>query len=158
MIPRPPRRSFPLSRNVPLALVIGVCISSASLPGCGRNAVELVPATGILTIDGRPESDIEVQFMPDSNSGAVGPTSYGVTGEDGRFELRARDGRAGAVPGRHLVIVTDINEERPAQGQPLTRPPRVHPRYATIGGGLTAEVGRSGESIEISIPLAARPR
>jgi hypothetical protein len=146
------------SHGVPLALVLGVWAASVGMSGCGRNTVELVPAAGVLTVGGKPQADIEVQFMPDSNSGAVGPTSYGVTGDDGRFELRVRDGRAGAVPGRHLVIVTDINEERPPQGQSLTRPPRVDPRYATIGGGLTAEVGRASESIDITIPLAGKSR
>lgn len=111
-----------------------------------------MPAAGIVTVGGVPLADLEVQFMPDAAEGDAAPTSYGITGADGRFELRVRDGRAGAVPGRHFVIVTDVVEERPAQGQALSRPPRVAARYATTAGGLTAEVGRSGAPIEIAIP------
>ena len=109
---------------------------------------------GIVTVGGEPLADLEVQFMPDAAEGDAAPTSYGITGADGRFELRVRDGRVGAVPGRHFVIVTDVVEERPAQGQAPTRPPRVAARYATTAGGLTAVVGRSGAPIEIAIPAA----
>jgi hypothetical protein len=120
--------------------------------GCGRKPVELVPVSGILKVAGVPEGDIEVQFMPESESGDHAPTSYGISDVDGRFELRVRDGRVGAVPGQHRVFVTDVNEERPAQGESFTRPPRIHSRYGTIAGGLNAEVSRTGDLIEIDIP------
>jgi len=137
---------------------VAVAAMVVAATGCGRRGVELVPATGVVTVGGEPVADLEVQFMPDAAEGNAAPTSYGITGADGRFELRVRDGRVGAVPGRHFVVVTDVNEERPAQGQPLTRPPRVAARYATAAGGLTAEVGRSGAPIEIAIPAVGRSR
>jgi len=145
----------------PRRLVLGVVLAGmvvSGTTGCGRRQVELVPAAGVLTIGGRPQADLELQFMPDLDGGRQGPTSYGITGPDGRFELRTRDGRVGAVPGRHCVVVTDLDEERPAQGQPLTRPPRIDSRYSTIASGLTVEVGRGGDPLEVDIPSGRRSR
>jgi len=138
----------PLSHLARLGMIV---VGLASAAGCGGSAPTLVPAEGVVLIDGEPAADISVQFLPDEIEGEPRPTSYAVTDAEGRFALRTYEQGEGAVLGGHNVILVDTLEERPEQGQELTRPPRVNSRYSTITGGLRAEVTEGGSPITIEI-------
>ena len=108
--------------------------------GCGRPEAKLVPATGTLTIDGKPTAGILVQFVPKTlDEAVVAPTSQAITDDAGKFDLFTTKNQRGAIEGVHVVTLVDTLEERPEQGQPMTRPPRIDPSFAAAGG-LTAEV------------------
>jgi hypothetical protein len=125
-----------------------VAVLAVLLPGCGK-PIKLAPAEGVLTIGGKPAANINIQFLPDPLRGGKGPTSYAVTGPDGRFVLKTYDGKDGAVVGPHLIVLVDVDEERPAQGQPLRKAPRLDGRFAIAGKGLTAEVVEGGGPINL---------
>ncbi len=139
----------------PLIMLVCGVFAAATFPGCGGSAPTLVPAEGVLLIDGEPAADISVQFLPDEIEGEPRPTSYAVTDSEGRFTLKTYEQGEGAVLGGHNVILVDTLEERPEQGQELTRPPRVNSRYSTITGGLRAEVTEGGGPITIEISSEA---
>jgi hypothetical protein len=136
------------------AMVGIIWMSALALPftGCVEKGPELIPARGIVTIGGKPAANILLQFLPDVGEDAQGswPTSYGTTAEDGSFELKTADGSVGAVPGPHKLILVDLEEERPAQGQERTRPIRLDASYA-IAGTMSAVV-EPDKTIEIVIP------
>jgi hypothetical protein len=137
------RHSLPLWATLTAALV--------ACAGCAK-PVKLVPASGVVAIDGKPAEGILVQLLPQTRDGRRMPTSFGTTGADGGFTLITHDGKPGAVEGPHAVLLADTLEERPAQGQRATRPPRLDARYTTLAGGLTATVVEGGESIRIDLP------
>lgn len=122
--------------------------------GCTK-PVKLVPASGVVEIAGKPAEGILVQFLPQTRDGRRMPTSFGTTAADGGFTLTTHDGNAGAVEGPHAVILADTLEERPAQGQRATRPPRLDTRFTTLSGGLTATVTDGGEPVRIEVPAVA---
>ncbi|MCS6864971.1 MAG: hypothetical protein RMJ56_12395, partial [Gemmataceae bacterium] len=97
-------------------------VAFLTLSGCG-DSVKLVPAEGIVKINGQPAANIAVQFLPDVTKGHTGPTSYGTTNAEGKFQLKTYDGREGAVPGTHMVVLADLEEERPPQGQVAKKAP-----------------------------------
>jgi hypothetical protein len=136
-------------RIVLSALGLGVVVSA----GCGdpNERYTLVAASGVFKIDGSPAGNVTLQFMPDTARGGRGPTSFATTDSEGRFQLKTYDGRDGAAVGPHVVILADQEEERPAQGQPMRKPPRIDSKYATAAGGLTAEV-KEGTPIVLDIP------
>lgn len=138
-----------LSQGLPALL--GLLLISAFV-GCGPPKAELIPARGVVTIDGKPAANISLQFLPDVPEGAKGsfPTSYGISAEDGSFELKTADNLDGAVPGPHKLILVDLDEERPEQGTERTRPIRLPQRYA-VAGTQTAVVAKD-QPIEIAIP------
>jgi hypothetical protein len=144
------RRPRPLARGLVVAVV-----AVTAVVGCSKPA-KLVPAAGSVQIGGKPADGIVVQFMPQPVEGEKRPTSFATTDAEGRFTLGTYDGLNGAVVGQHAVTLVDTLEERPAQGQRFTRPPRLDSKYATIGGGLTAEVVEGGPTIEITVPAAGR--
>jgi hypothetical protein len=83
------------------------CLTIAGISGC-RPQVSLVPAEGILLLDGQPLPDVLVTFMPE----AAGPhppiRSMGMSDESGRFTVRAETLSPGALAGEHRVIVEDL--------------------------------------------------
>jgi len=134
------------------AFVAIFLLLSVAMIGCGPPKPVLIPASGKITIGGKPAANISLQFLPDVPEDAQGafPTSYGISQEDGSFELKTADNLEGAVPGPHKLILVDMDEERPAQGAERTRPIRLPQRY-TVAGTQTAVVEQD-KPIEIAIP------
>jgi len=139
------RPGFTIASLFGLALLL--CLST----GCFRGGnYELVPVEGVVTINGEPAENIMVQFMPNALEETEGPTSEAITGPDGKFVLKTVDQREGAVVGRHVVVLFDMEEDRPAQGEPLEHEPRISSRYNTAAGGIKVEV-KPGEPVNINI-------
>lgn len=119
--------------------------------GCGGKSVKLVPAEGVVKLDGKPARGIMVQFMPDGTRGGSGPTSFGVTDEQGRFQLKTYENQDGATPGPHLVVLMDTEEDRPAQGTVSTKKSRLSSRFGIAKPGqLAVEVKEGGQPIEVA--------
>ena len=124
-----------------------ILIVTILLAGCGPTPPKLVPVTGTVIIDGQPAANIHVMFVPKTVDETVNaPSSNGLTNSEGVFTLKTADNLEGAIPGEHLVTLLDTEEERPAQGETATKPPRLAPRFAT--DGVTVEVVE-GQPIEI---------
>jgi hypothetical protein len=132
-----------------MRLTAAICL--ALLAGCGGPLPQLVPVEGMIVIDGQPAAEIAVQFLPDERDDAARPTSYAISDPHGHFTLATYDQARGAVCGSHTILLVDTLEERPEQGQPFIHPPRLNASYATITGGLRAEVCENGGSISIDI-------
>ncbi len=73
------------------------------LTGCGGgDGPTLYPVKGTLTKGGEPIAGVTVTFAPE-----VGPSSAGRTNDEGKFVLLSQTGRAGAVAGKHKVLLVD---------------------------------------------------
>lgn len=140
-------------RIVLACLIAVICLGHAF--GCSR-PVKLVPAGGVVLIGGKPTEGVVVQFLPSGSAEEKRPSSFGTTGADGTFQLITQDGKAGAVEGRHAVLLIDTLEERPAQGTRVAKPPRLDPKYTTVAGGLSAEVVENGGVIKLEVPSPSR--
>src|SRR5262249_8955757 len=78
----------------------------ATARGCGRRSTwSLAPVEGTVTKGGRPLQGVEVVFLPDSDTGTVGPRAVGRTDEVGRYSLRTDSGEDGAAVGNYRVLV-----------------------------------------------------
>ena len=115
------------------------CAALLASSGCGDTVI-LTPVEGVVKIDGKPAANISIQFLPDVMKGGKGPTSYATSDADGKFKLQTYEGKDGAVPGSHRVVLVDIDEERPAQGQAMKKRPRLDGRFSLPNAGLAAEV------------------
>ncbi|HEY3967213.1 MAG TPA: hypothetical protein VGM05_21825 [Planctomycetaceae bacterium] len=102
----------------------------------------LAPVSGTVTIDGKPvASGTIVQFLP--MEAAKNPklgSSTGFTGADGKYTLNYTNDHAGAVIGKHYVLITASD---PTQGIPA--------RYSTTFGGVEAEVTKEGKPINFDL-------
>lgn len=122
----------------------GLLLVLLSAAGCGPK-IHFVPVSGKVTLDGKPVPNVVVRFQPDVAKGTTGPISEGYTDEEGRFVLRcASPAKDGAVVGWHRVVIEDPNEERPMQGQPKKKQPRIPLEY-----GVPATNGSRHPSVEV---------
>ena len=102
---------------------LGSAFLMLAVAGCGTKAsIPLATVKGkVLQQGGQPLAGAIVTFMP-----TTGAPSSGKTDEKGGFELRFNDGRPGAVPGKHRVIISIPGEEMaPPEGG--KRGPRAKP-------------------------------
>jgi len=132
-----------------LGLSVTVCA------GCG--GVKYEPVQGVITFNGKPLDNSQVQFLPDPQEKSKGPRSTGVSDKEGRFKLVAEDGQPGAVVGKHRVLVQDLNQwegirpGREDSNKPL-KPSRIPMKYTdVVQTPLKVEVKPGGGSIELKL-------
>ncbi len=133
-----------------LLVVTVVCL------GCSGKVYTIAPVKGTLKIDEKPAGNIKLQFMPDASKGAQGPSSEGVTNENGQFELTTLENVPGAVIGDHVVLLVDLEQDRPAQGEESEHPSRIASSYMTERGGLRVTV-QAGSDVELNVISGESP-
>jgi len=105
--------------------------------GCGGNKpYDVVPVSGIVTLDGQPVAEARVEFQPISAGGMeVGPDAVGVTDAQGRYTLTTTFDESGATVGENRVrISTHKLKENPnnPDGKMIeVAPETIPPRYNT---------------------------
>jgi hypothetical protein len=100
------------SRLVALALAAtAACLAC----GCGRS-VPLGQVEGTVRVDGQPLSQVMVVFIP---ADPHLPQSFGISDEEGRFELRCNDNRMGAAVGEHRVMLVDGTDGAASEGNDI---------------------------------------
>ena len=87
-------------------LIAVAATASLALVGCGSSEPGLVPVSGIVMLDDKPIDKAAVMFHH-----AAGRIAYGVTGEDGTFQLTTRDSGDGALIGDYRVTVSLTHQE-----------------------------------------------
>jgi hypothetical protein len=131
--------------------VAAIAMGLLLIAGCGgpkRHA--LAPVAGRVTLHGKPVANINVVFQPVASAGNqsdAGFGSCGLTGVDGRFELKTVDGKPGAVVGKHRVWLTLRDTSQPSTGpesdKPWRGPPNPLPK-AAYDGTLTFDIPADG--------------
>jgi hypothetical protein len=111
--------------------------------GCGGGDVGYVEGT--VTMDGAPLPDAIVTFQPEG-----GRPSSGRTDENGYYELIYTRGKKGAIPGKHTVTISTLQEGDPDAGGESV-PEKVPAKYNT-DTELTADVkaGRNDFDFDLS--------
>lgn len=89
-------------RSCKFSLVLGSIVLLV-LVGCETESVgEVVPAAGIVTLDGKPASGISITLVP--QEGVKGRGGYGSTGEDGAFSLQSDTEVPGVPAGYYRML------------------------------------------------------
>jgi hypothetical protein len=84
-----------------LPAIVALLVSA----GCGGPKLEFTEVTGKVTLDDQPLCGVLVRFYPLSESAEQLPYATGMTDAAGVYRLTARSGEAGALVGRHRVVV-----------------------------------------------------
>jgi len=93
-------------------------LSIVFLPGCGGGSTtkapdNLVPASGTVTLNGKPAEGVSVVFNAITNPENVddktpGTGAYAVTDENGKYTLKHRSGQPGIQPGHYSVTFSKL--------------------------------------------------
>jgi hypothetical protein len=131
-----------LTRQLILAAALPCAVWLAGCGGGATSGPDVIPVTGKVLKGGQPLGSASVAFMPQSG----GAPSYAFTDPNGAFVLTYNDGREGAVPGPHTVVITTgapdpVAAEKAANGQgPAPKPlaePKEYRQSATVAEGTT---------------------
>jgi hypothetical protein len=139
---------------------LGLCLAFVS--GCGSSAeFELVPVSGVVTLDGKPVPYTQVVFIPQGSGDKVnpGPSSAATCDDQGRYQLKTVRGDDGAVVGTHSVRISSTGPPRPATvGDTDLGPPRkdAFPAQYNVSSTLTFDVPSSGTT-EADFKLTTQP-
>ena len=101
----------------------------SAMVGCS-GSTETIEVNGVVTVDGKPMSNIEVKFHSTSPTAVVAAT----TNSNGRYrvDLVTRDGEKDST---HRVVLTDLNiyEYRDDESDSPEAPEsRIHEKYAHL--------------------------
>lgn len=114
--------AYTIDANKPLTFVVrprwpnllAVAAILLLFSGCGKGPFATVPVPGRGTLDGEPAARVTVLFSPVRQGDALeaGPSSMATTDAEGRYRLLVarQGGGTGAVPGKHLVAFSGLEE------------------------------------------------
>ena len=117
-----------------------------ALAGCGSSDLPLASVSGRVTLDGQPLPKAFVEFQPI----AEGSPSYGITDEEGRYELRFSRRHAGVLAGQHKVRVRTARTQTDEQGNEIPIPEKIPPRY-NAETELTATIDDSTDEVNLDL-------
>jgi len=120
----------------------GVFLWSLVIPvlGCGASGgPDLADVTGKVTKGGKPLGSISVTFTPVSGS----VSSAALTDAEGRFVLLSSSGKAGAVVGKHKVVLSS----RSAGNAPVGYEAMMKARQNSEGGNRGALKAQESEQL-----------
>jgi hypothetical protein len=101
----------------PACGLMAVACLIAMVAGCGDGPA-LVPASGNVTIDGKPLEGASLSFVPLAGN-PVSTAGSDVTGPEGNFRM-TYNGRAGLAPGKYKVMISKTIEVAPKGGKEIS--------------------------------------
>lgn len=84
---------------------MAIALVAVTIGGCGKGSPKLHPATGTVTLDGKPLVDATVSFVP-----ASGRPSDGKTDGSGKYTIMT-DGQPGVPAGAYKVAVSKFTSQ-----------------------------------------------
>jgi len=142
---------------------VSLAIVAMFLVGCEGDSVgEVVPASGVVTFDGKPIAGVSITLVP--QEGVKGRGGYGTTGEDGSFELQSAPEVNGVPAGYYRVLFQKFAmpdgspippDTSAADAGLVNQLPEVysHPEHSTVYVTFPTPDGQP-----ITIDLKSRPR
>jgi hypothetical protein len=94
-----------MNTSTKLSLLTASIAISIVVAGCSSNGFRIAPVSGVVILNGEPLPKASMVFQP-AAKGNPGPPSPATIDEAGRFTLAFVGKKAGAVVGKHTVIVS----------------------------------------------------
>lgn len=98
--------------------------------GCGSDGPQLSTVTGKVTKGGKPLASVSVTFTPVGG----GIPSAGLTDGEGKFALLSSTGKAGALVGKHKVVLAS----KASESAPVGYEAMMKARQSSEGGNRGA--------------------
>lgn len=119
---------------------IVLSLPGLALLGCGDSGPPLGTVSGVVTLDGNPQPNVAVTFIPAEG----GAAASGQTDANGKYELFSLD-RKGALIGKHKVAITTVQQPKAAAMEMSSD----SPEYANQGSS-------SNYNVKFTEPIPAK--
>jgi hypothetical protein len=131
------------------------------LGGCAEPSLQLIPVTGVVTLDGDPVQGVALVFQYQG----AGPPARGVTDEVGWFQLTTRQSNDGVVAGLHTVTILGFRHPVASRGGDEDADPNQPrdgtwfiPRRYAFGDTSNLEADVSSTNSHFEFQLATEPK
>jgi hypothetical protein len=141
----------------------GLSTLALLLAGCGSSSdaldLKMVPVAGTVTFAGQMKPGIRVLFVPKGSTPGSG--AFGVTDEEGQYELQQQEQTPGVPPGQYSVhfscyvkpdgspVPPDVS---PTESNAVQAVPLAWSDPALAGPHNTVTVPETGQSFSFTIP------
>lgn len=126
-----------------ILLILGIAaIGCADSPSGGKPLPTTVPASGVVTLNGKPLASAGVMFYPQTAGSGV--ECFGYTDDAGKFTLTQLRGQGGAPPGEYRVTVSQYLKK---DGTPFKNDGTVAPADADANESLPPKYSSASETI-----------
>jgi hypothetical protein len=128
---------------LPAAMImVMLAIMVALETGCGPSRPALLPAEGVVTLDGKPLANAALVFQPK----AGGRPASGRTDATGRFSMGTFAAKDGVLPGEHTVTIMAVEDvgpppEKGSQSETRWVTPKRYSRADASGLSATVAAG-----------------
>lgn len=92
-----------------------LCAAALFLSGCSQAPPPIVPAEGVVLLNGQPLASAQVEFVPMHPNLGMEYVAIGTTDDKGRFQLTCK-GKPGACAWENRVTVTEAPLPEKARG------------------------------------------
>ena len=135
----------------PSGIVLGLLVLLPLGCGGGGSDLDLKGVGGTVTLDGQPLPDATVVFTPKGGGRQV----FGLTDEDGEYELAYTTSGEGAPPGEYIVAIRTFRapEEDPDTGEMKPAVPERVPTAYNSPSTLLVTV--PGDSYDFDLKTSA---
>ena len=136
-----------------LALCAPFLLIVSLFTGCSPQE-KYVTVKGQVVVKGTNGGKLRVEFHPNAEKGTKGPSSSGITDDEGRFTLTYAQGNKsgeGAIVGWHKVVIFDMRlaESETGKGIPIRIPTTYSEVHATP---LDVELLNNNDNLVIDVP------
>lgn len=131
------------------SLIFLLSLTAICSLGCGGYSHSgAVSVSGMVTMDGSPVPYVEVAFESETK-----PSAFGITDENGQYELATRRYGAGALPGEYKIKIHPVEASANDGNGTTEEIPKV---YGTSGYQSVTIHGDQGQSV-FDIELSSKP-
>ncbi len=135
-------------------LTFGLVLLLPLAVGCGGGpSVGAIPATGIVTLDGKPLDGATVSFVPDSDEAR---SASGLTDATGAFRLTSLAPGDGAVPGKYKITVSKVSSGPAEEAAPTSQEEAMKKLQEKSKAGGSSAFYSSTPSFTVKQTLPAR--
>ncbi len=142
-----------------------VCLVLTGCPKSDPEADRLVPASGTVTLDGKPIGGVSVHFSP--RSGTPGNGAFATTSSDGNYVLTNRGNKPGILAGNYSVSFSKLAMpdgspipagKTAADVEAVEQLPAIYtPQCTAETPSNTATVTDSGGTFNFDLTASGRP-
>ena len=129
-----------------------LCLVFSFLIGCGGTGAiqeKLVPASGMVQLDGKPTEGVTLTFLPIAATKSAGG-NWATTDKDGKYKVMTASNKEGIPPGQYQVL---LSLKVKADGSPLGKnesPTMVQSRE--LIAPMYSDPGKLGLHNKIDVP------